>query len=205
MRPTPEAATRSNRPASNAADRPTSLVCWGHRKGSTHLFDLRTDHITHYRPGLRRRRNAAQARIEPDQLRSPAGQYEPKHAGEQPKVDRCPAWCIFISPTDHPDGAASLPILGHAPHGVPVKVFGICGVCPEAIGQGLSASQSVEPPAGGVSISRLRVPALRAGSVSPPTPPGPGRADPRRPKSAVGARRARVCIGCGAGRLHSAV
>ena len=55
------------------------------------LIDMGGDHISHHRPGLRRWRSAAQTWVEPDKLRSSAGQNKPKYAGKQPKLDHCPA------------------------------------------------------------------------------------------------------------------
>ena len=50
-------------------------------------------------------------------------------------MNDCPAWSILVSSTDHPNWAASLPIIGHAADGVPVEMLGVVGMCPKAIGQ----------------------------------------------------------------------
>ena len=91
--------------------------------------------MTHDRPDLRGGCSAAEAGIEPHQFRSPAGEYETEYAGKQWKIDYRPARCIFVSATHLADGAAGIPIIGHAPDGVPIQVLGVAGVRSEAFGQ----------------------------------------------------------------------
>jgi hypothetical protein len=100
-----------------------------------HLLDVRADDMTHDRPDLRGGRSAAEAGIEPHEFRSPAGEYETEYAGQQPKVDHCPARCMLISATHLADGAAGVPIIGHAPDSVPIHVLGVAGMRSEAFGQ----------------------------------------------------------------------
>jgi hypothetical protein len=118
-----------------------------------------------------------------DQFGSPASQHKAKQASHQSKLNQCSARCIFVSTTHLANGAASLPILGHAPDRLPVEVRGISDMCSKAIGQGFPGI----PVSGGyrrwVSISHLLVPDLPTGLSSPPTPRDLDRAGSRPPAS----------------------